>query len=65
MLQDAQRHQRGDALPVGRDLVQRVAAVVLRDGLDPLGLVAAKSLAMRRRRALPKKRSIACAISPP
>ena len=29
VLQDAQRHQRGDALAVGRDLVQRVAAVVL------------------------------------
>jgi len=36
--QDAQRDQCGDALPVGRDLVQGVAPVVLRHGLDPFGL---------------------------
>jgi hypothetical protein len=39
MAQNAQSDQRGDALPVGWNLVQRIAAVVLRDGLDPLGLV--------------------------
>ena len=39
VLQDAQRDQRRDALAVGRDLMQRVAAIVLADRLDPFGLV--------------------------
>jgi hypothetical protein len=39
VLQHAQRHLRGDALPVRRDLVQREAAIVLRQRLDPLRLV--------------------------
>ena len=37
--QNAQGDQRGDALAVGRNLMQRVAPVVLRQRLDPLGLV--------------------------
>ena len=39
VLEDAQRHQGGDALPVRRDLVQRVAAVTARDRRDPVGAV--------------------------
>lgn len=41
-LADAQRDQRGDALPVGRDLVQLVAAVGAGNRLDPLGAVIAQ-----------------------
>jgi hypothetical protein len=67
MAQDAQRDQRGDALPVGRDLVQRVAAVVLRDGLDPLGLVRGEVAghevaAMRCRKTLDRLRDLAAVI---
>ena len=39
VLQDAQRDLRGDALPVGRNLVQRVPPVVLRGRAHPLGPV--------------------------
>ena len=35
MLQDAKRDQRRDALPVRRNLVQRVAAIGLADGRNP------------------------------
>ena len=37
--QNAQGDQSRNALPVGWDLVQGVAPVILGDGLDPLGLV--------------------------
>ncbi len=36
VLEYAERHLRRDALPVGRNLVQRVAAVVLGERLDPV-----------------------------
>src|SRR5690606_41254999 len=39
MFADAQRHQGGNALPVGRDFMQFIAAVRLRDGLDPVGAI--------------------------
>ena len=39
VLEHAERHQRDDALAVGRDLVQRVAAVIHGQGVDPVRLV--------------------------
>ena len=39
ILEDAERHQRGDALAVGRDLVNRDAAIVQRERRDPVGRV--------------------------
>ncbi len=36
-LKDAERNQRRDALPVRRDLMHGVAAIVLLDRLDPIG----------------------------
>ena len=41
-IQNAQRNQRRNALPVGRNLVQGVAAVIAAYGLDPLRLVGRK-----------------------
>ena len=40
--QNAQRNQRRNALPIGRNLVQGVATVVLANRLDPLGPVVFK-----------------------
>jgi hypothetical protein len=37
--QDAQGDQRGQPLPVGRDLVQRQATVLLAHGADPFAVV--------------------------
>ena len=42
VLQDAQRDQSRNALAIGRNLVQGVATVVLRDGCDPFGFVVGK-----------------------
>ena len=39
VLEHAERHQRDDALAVRRDLVQRVAAVIHLERLQPVGLV--------------------------
>ena len=38
-VEHTERHQHRDAVAVGRDLADGVAAVVLRDGLDPFGVV--------------------------
>ena len=64
LLQDAERYQRRDALPVRRNLVQRVAAVVAADRLDPLGLEVGEILgrdgaAVGRRKLLDRLRDLA------
>ena len=53
LLGDAERDQRRDALPVGRDLVQSVAAVVDADRLDPLRLEAREVGCAATRRPAP------------
>jgi len=39
LVQDAERYQRGNALPVGRNFMQRVAPVIFSQRCDPFGLV--------------------------
>ena len=51
VLQHAQRHQRGQADAVGRDLMHRVAAKRHGDGLNPVGLVVGQ-IDRRQRRAV-------------
>jgi hypothetical protein len=44
LLEDIQRHQRHDALAVGRNLAHLVAAIIHPDGLHPLRLIGGQIL---------------------
>ncbi len=56
ILEDAERDQRDDALAVGRDLVQRVAAIVLLERPDPVVLVRREVRGAHRRAVLLRER---------